>query len=160
MGLRFDFAALDEAAFVEEVRKRRSKPAGKLTPAALRALREGYAEQAAPVQQRQAEALQLERRLAAWLVSFAAFAAHLAYEHSQLRNSALRAALHTSLAVALGAFALAVWILIHARLNASTNQSPLAPLALVVFPALTGAPAFLVAFVALTLLTRIRRRGR
>src|SRR5206468_2807922 len=33
-----DFAALDEAAFVEEVRKRRPRPAGKLTPAALRAL--------------------------------------------------------------------------------------------------------------------------
>ena len=58
------FAALDEAAFVEEVRKRRPKAAGKLTPGALRALREGYAEQATPVQQRQAEALQLERRLA------------------------------------------------------------------------------------------------
>jgi hypothetical protein len=58
------FAALDEAAFVEEVRKRRPKSAGKLTLAALRALRDGYAEQAAPVQQRQAEALRLERRLA------------------------------------------------------------------------------------------------
>lgn len=58
------FAALDEAAFVEEVRKRRPKSAGKLSPAALRALRDGYTEQAAPVQQRQAEALRLERRLA------------------------------------------------------------------------------------------------
>ena len=58
------FAALDEAAFVEEVRKRRPKSAGKLTPAALRALRDGYVEQATPVQQRQAEALRLERRLA------------------------------------------------------------------------------------------------
>jgi hypothetical protein len=58
------FAALDEAAFVEEVRKRRSKAAGKLSPAALRALRDGYAEQATPVQQRQAQALVLERRLA------------------------------------------------------------------------------------------------
>ena len=58
------FAALDEAAFVEEVRKRRPKAAGKLSPAALRALRDGYAEQATPVQQRQAEALKLERRLA------------------------------------------------------------------------------------------------
>lgn len=99
-------------------------------------------------------------RLAAWLVSCAAFAAHLAYEHFRLRNSSLRAALHTSLAVALGAFALAVWILIHGRWNASIDQSPLAPLALVVFPALTGTPAFLVAFVALTILTRIRQRGR
>jgi len=58
------FAALDEAAFIEEVRKRRPKSAGKLSPAVLRALRDGYAEQATPVQQRQAEALRLERRLA------------------------------------------------------------------------------------------------
>jgi hypothetical protein len=58
------FATLDETAFVEEVRKRRPKAAGKLTPGALRALRDGYAEQAAPVQQRHIEALQLERRLA------------------------------------------------------------------------------------------------
>jgi hypothetical protein len=58
------FAALDSDGFVEEVRKRRAKHAGKLSPAALRALRDGYAEQALPVQQRQAEALGLERRLA------------------------------------------------------------------------------------------------
>jgi hypothetical protein len=51
-------------ALGEEVRKRRPKAAGKLTPAALRTLRDGYAEQAAPVQQRQAEAQTLERRLA------------------------------------------------------------------------------------------------
>jgi hypothetical protein len=38
--------------------------AGKLTPGALRALREAYAEQATPMQQRQVEALKLERRLA------------------------------------------------------------------------------------------------
>jgi hypothetical protein len=58
------FATLDEVAFVEEVRKRRPKAAGKLTPTALRALREGYSEQATPVRERQAEALTLERRLA------------------------------------------------------------------------------------------------
>ena len=59
-----DEAAFAEAAFAEEVRRRRPKAAGKLTPAALRALRDGYAEQATPVRQRQAEALGLERRLA------------------------------------------------------------------------------------------------
>lgn len=59
-----------------------------------------------------------------------------------------------------GAFALAVWILIHGRLSASASQSPLAPLALVVFPVVTGIPAFLVAFVVLTILTRIRQRGQ
>lgn len=99
-------------------------------------------------------------RLAAWLVSAAAFAAHITFEHTRLHNAPLRAALHTSLAVALGALALAVWILIHGRLSASASQSPLAPLALVVFPVVTGIPAFLVAFVVLTILTRIRQRGQ
>ncbi|HEY3230169.1 MAG TPA: hypothetical protein VGJ87_13185, partial [Roseiflexaceae bacterium] len=59
-----DFAALDADAFVEEVRKRRPKTAGRLTPAALKDLRAGYVEQAAPVQQRRVEALKLEQRLA------------------------------------------------------------------------------------------------
>ncbi len=59
------FAGLSEAAFIEEVRKRRPKAAGSLSPAGLRALRDGYVEQATPVQQRAAEALGLEQRLAA-----------------------------------------------------------------------------------------------
>src|SRR5215213_8340895 len=58
------FATLDEATIIEEVRKCRSKALGKLSPAALRALRDGYAGQGASVQQHQIEALHLERRLA------------------------------------------------------------------------------------------------
>ena len=58
-----DFAALDIHAFIEEVRKRRAKAAGKLTPAALKALQNGYAEQIVPVQQYRAETAMLERRL-------------------------------------------------------------------------------------------------
>ena len=99
-------------------------------------------------------------RLAAWLVCAAAFAAHLAYEHFRLRNPPLRAALHVSLAVALGAFALAVWVNVYAHWGASSHQSPLAPLALVVFPAVTGAPAFVVALVAVAVLARTRRRSQ
>ncbi len=59
------FSDMDEAAFIEEVRKRRPRTLGKLTPAGLRALRDGYAEQAQPIQERRREALALERRLAA-----------------------------------------------------------------------------------------------
>jgi hypothetical protein len=100
-------------------------------------------------------------RLAAWLASAAAFAAHLGYEHFRLRNSPPRAALHVSAAVALGAFALAVWVNVHAHWSgASSHQSPLAPLALVVFPAVTGVPAFVVALVALAVLARMRRRNQ
>ena len=99
-------------------------------------------------------------RLAAWLVSAAAFAAHLGYEHFRLRSSPLRAALHVAMAVALGAFALAVWVNVHAHWVGSSHQSPLAPLALVVFPAVTGAPAFVVALVAGALLARMRQRSQ
>ena len=96
-------------------------------------------------------------RLAAWLVCAAAFAVHLGYEHFRLRSSPLRAAWHVSLAVALGAFLLAVWVIVHARWVGS-NQSPLAPLALVVFPVVTGVPAFVVALVAGAAVARMRRR--
>ena len=98
-------------------------------------------------------------RLAAWLVSAGAFAAHLGYEHFRLRTSPSRAALHVSVAVALGAFALAVWVNVHGHWGAASHQSPLAPWALVVFPAVTGAPAFVVALVAASLLARTRRRS-
>jgi len=58
-----DFAQLDADAFVEEVRKRRPKAAGALTPATLKALKSGYAEQAMPLRRRHAEAAVLERAL-------------------------------------------------------------------------------------------------
>ncbi|MFL6260552.1 MAG: hypothetical protein ACJ76Y_12630 [Thermoanaerobaculia bacterium] len=97
-------------------------------------------------------------RLAAWVLSAAAFAAHVGYEHFRLRNPPLRAALHVSAAVALGAFALAVWVIVHGRWSgAASHQSPLAPLALIAFPAVTGVPAFVVALVAVAILARMRR---
>jgi hypothetical protein len=43
-----DFAAIGPDAFVEEVRKRRPKGEGRLTPGSLRDLRSGYAEMAEP----------------------------------------------------------------------------------------------------------------
>ena len=58
-----DFASLDPDAFIEEVRKRRRKGAGRLSPADLLFLRTGYTEQAAPIREFRAEAAALERRL-------------------------------------------------------------------------------------------------
>ncbi|HWS85273.1 MAG TPA: Eco57I restriction-modification methylase domain-containing protein [Ktedonobacteraceae bacterium] len=58
-----DFSIFDVHAFVDEVRKRRPKTARKLTPAALKDLQAGYAEQIAPIQQYRAEATMLERKL-------------------------------------------------------------------------------------------------
>ena len=92
-------------------------------------------------------------RLAAWLVSALTFAIHIAYEHFRERNPPLRAALHVSGAVALGGLLLAVWINFQ-------HQTTRALLALVVFPAVTGVPAFIAALPALMILARVARRDR
>jgi hypothetical protein len=84
-------------------------------------------------------------RLAAWAVSAIGFGSHIAYERLWLRNTARSAALHVALAVALGAFGLAVSANIHALSTASGNQHRLL-LALGIWPVITALPAFLVAF--------------
>jgi hypothetical protein len=86
-------------------------------------------------------------RLAAWVISAVAFAAHVGYERLRLRNSALTTALHASMAVAVGAFALAVAANVHGQRVAASHQRLLA-FALVAWPVLTAVPAFVVALVA------------
>jgi len=93
-------------------------------------------------------------RLAAWLACAAAFAVHLGYEQSWLQSPPRRAALHVSLAVALGAFLLAVWINVHAYWSAAGHPRPFALLSLVLFPVMTGVPAFVVALIVASLLAR------
>ena len=95
-------------------------------------------------------------RLTAWGVSALAFAAHLWYEHSRLRNSPVRTALHMSLAVALGAFGLAASANVHAWW-VGPNHQRLLTFALVGWPVLTGVPAFVVALVMAAGLGLIRR---
>jgi hypothetical protein len=53
--------SLDGEGFVEEARKRRPRSEGRLTRAALRSLRSGYAEVATPVREDRAAASALER---------------------------------------------------------------------------------------------------
>jgi hypothetical protein len=96
-------------------------------------------------------------RLLAWAISAAAFAAHIGYEHFRQRSSPVRTALHVSLAVALGAFGIAVAANIHSSGSGSSHQSSLLRLALVAFPAVTAVPAFVVALVAAASLSRWRR---
>ena len=94
-------------------------------------------------------------RLAAWFVSAAGFAAHIAYERFRLRHSPGPAALHVACAVALGAFGLAVGANIHSLTIASTTQHRrLLLLALVIWPVMTALPAFLVALVTNVVLAR------
>ncbi len=93
-------------------------------------------------------------RLAAWVISAIAFAAHIGYEHVRLRSSPGTTALHASLAVALGAFGVAVAANVHAQ-AAATHQRSVA-LALVLWPVLTALPAFVVALAAAAALARTR----
>jgi hypothetical protein len=94
-------------------------------------------------------------RLAAWVISAAAFATHIAYEQIRLGSSPGKTALHASLAAALGAFALAVAANVHA-LAAAVHQ-PSHTLALVLWPVLTALPAFAAALVAAAGLASARR---
>ena len=90
------------------------------------------------------------------MISPAAFAAHVGYEHVRLCSAPKETALHTSLAAALGAFGLAVAANVHRLWVTSGHQRPLI-FALVAWPALTAVPAFAVALIAAAALARIRR---
>jgi hypothetical protein len=100
-------------------------------------------------------------RLAAWLVSAAAYAAHIGYERFKLGSAPLRAALHVAVAAALGAFGLAVAAIIHSVSVVSTSQhGRLLLAALVVWPILTGLPAFLVGLGVSAVLARLPWNAR
>ncbi len=85
-------------------------------------------------------------RLSAFVISAVVFAAHIAYEHFRLRNSARPTACHTSVAVAFGAFALALVANIHDLGSASGYRARML-IALIAWPLLTAVPAFIVALV-------------
>jgi hypothetical protein len=95
-------------------------------------------------------------RLAAWMVSGGAYAAHIGYEHFRLRNSPRLTALHVAVGVGIGAFALAVAGMIHSLSTASAIR-PTWLLALVIWPAVTAVPAFCGALVAGAMLQRLPR---
>jgi hypothetical protein len=99
--------------------------------------------------------LRVAWRLAAWLASAIAFAAHIGYEHFRLLSCPRITASHTALSVAVGAFGLAVAANIHALRTASGNHRLLA-VALVVWPVLAAVPAFVVALAAAAGLARVR----
>ena len=100
-------------------------------------------------------------RLAAWAVSAVGYAAHIAYERFRLQNSPGTAALHVALAVALGAFGLAVGANIHSLSTVSANQHrQLLLLSLGIWPVITALPAFLVALGTNVVLARALGKGR
>jgi hypothetical protein len=85
-------------------------------------------------------------RLSAFIISALVFAAHIAYEQFGLRNTAGPTAWYASVAVAFGAFALALVANIH-DLGSASGYRPRMLIALVAWPLLTGVPAFIVALV-------------
>jgi hypothetical protein len=85
-------------------------------------------------------------RVSAFVISAVVFAAHIAHEHVRLRNTARPTAWHASVAVAFGAFGLALAANIH-DLGAASGYRPRMLIALVAWPLLTAVPAFLVALV-------------
>ena len=83
-------------------------------------------------------------RVSAFVASAVVFAAHVAYEHFRLRGTARRTDWHTSVAVAFGAFALALAANMH-DLGSASGYRPRMLIALVAWPLLTAVPAFVVA---------------
>ena len=93
-----------------------------------------------------------------FLISGIVFALHIAYEHFRLRSSPVISATHVSIAVALGAFVLAVNANIHGYRVGSGNRRLLA-IAVVAWPAITAIPAFVVALITAKALT-LQQRNR
>lgn len=93
-------------------------------------------------------------RLGAWLVSGAAYGIHIGYEQFRLRNSPRFVAFHAAVAVAIGAFALALAGAVRSLLTTSAIR-PLWLLAFVLWPAATAVPAFLVALIVAVMLARL-----
>ncbi|HJZ74232.1 MAG TPA: hypothetical protein VKE51_20985 [Vicinamibacterales bacterium] len=98
-------------------------------------------------------------RLTAWIASVAVMSTHIAYEHVRRGDSTAVAARHTALAVALGGFLLALAATVHAAVGASHAPFWRFLIALVVWPTVTGAPVFVVAFAATAILRRWSTRG-
>ena len=94
-------------------------------------------------------------RLSAFGFSGVAFAWHLWHERFRLGSSPRSAAWHTAAAAGLGGFALALAANIH-DLGAPAGFRPKMLVALVAWPLITGAPAFVVALVVASLHERWR----
>jgi hypothetical protein len=96
-------------------------------------------------------------RLSAFVMGAVVFAAHVGYEHFRLRNAARSTAWHASVAVAFGAFALALMANIH-DLGSASGYRPRMLIALVAWPLLTAVPAFILALAVAVGLSAKRTR--
>ena len=97
-------------------------------------------------------------RLAAWIACGIAYAAHIVYLQFKFRKSPLATALHAAVAVALGAFLLALAASVHALMVASHAAYRKFLVALLVWPLITALPAFVVALSAGWVLSRFSKK--
>jgi len=96
-------------------------------------------------------------RLAAWTVSAVLYMLHIAYEQLRLRYPPRSMAIHVATAVGIGASLLAVSALAHSLIIPPDYSRWRLLIALVVWPILTGVPAFICAFVIGIVLRQIIR---
>jgi hypothetical protein len=80
-------------------------------------------------------------RLAAWGASGLVYAAHIGYEQYRLGNSVVVTAMRVAMAVALGAFLLAVGATVHSALVPSQVPQWRFLIALIIWPVITAVPA-------------------
>ena len=95
-------------------------------------------------------------RLAAWMVSAVVYVAHIGYEHFRIRSSPRLTALHVAFGAAVGAFGLAAAAIVHSMVTGTGNLRLLG-FALLIWPLITGVPAFVVALVLTAVLDRVLR---
>jgi hypothetical protein len=94
-------------------------------------------------------------RLGAWVMSAMVYVAHVGHEHFRFRNSPVSIAVHTAAGVAFGAFLLAAAATVHAMMVELTVPFSRYLIALVAWPIITAVPAFIVALVAMVLLSHL-----
>jgi len=99
-------------------------------------------------------------RLAAWGAGAVVYAAHIGYEHFTMRNPPLRSSLHVAMAAAIGGFGLAAAAMVHSLINPPNYPRSRFHLALVVWPLVTGVPAFLVALPVISVIAFLRSSGK
>ncbi|HEY1242745.1 MAG TPA: hypothetical protein VGF16_19425 [Bryobacteraceae bacterium] len=95
-------------------------------------------------------------RLAAWIVGAVVYAAHIGYEHFRMRKPPHSTALHVAFGAAVGAFGLAAAAIAHS-LSTGTGNLRLLRIALLIWPLITGVPAFVVALILTAMFARVRR---
>lgn len=98
-------------------------------------------------------------RLGAWIACAVAYSAHIVYLQFKFRKPPLVTAVHAAMAVAVGAFLLAVAAAVHAAMVAAHAPYWQFLIALIVWPTITACPAFVVALSVAWLLARFRGRA-